>query len=303
MTVTEPVQNIAAAVPTALDQTSIPIKDLLHSANAGMIIHRTGQLEYEFSAEGRQWSVDLLDHINKAQFGVCTTFAYEEVFGVRDRLHWLIQMKAPNDYSKLLDMVEHDDKYLDIASSEDRLPEAKGGGNWERMFTYGSLKERILLGQHGLTQDDHSHKDTGTFVPPAGSQLTQPVEEQLNSANAGAIVMRSAEVLYEFREEGRQFAFNWQGHVNRELSGRVTSMLYEETFGQQDRIHWLIHLRTMEDYRALAEFDRSTNTVAEVYGAERVHASKGGGKWDRLFRPTSIQDKLLIPHQRTTPLT
>jgi hypothetical protein len=54
MTVTEPVPSIASAVPTALDQTSIPIEDLLHSANAGMIIHRTGQLEYAFSAEGRQ---------------------------------------------------------------------------------------------------------------------------------------------------------------------------------------------------------------------------------------------------------
>ncbi|MFE7712675.1 DUF6039 family protein [Streptomyces sp. NPDC057486] len=302
MTVTEPTPSVTGPTPTALDQTSLPIEELLHSANAGMIIHRTGQLAYEFSTEGRQWSVDLLDHINKAQLGVCTTFCYEEVFGTRDRLHWLIQMKAPNDYSKLLDMVEHDDKYLDIATNEDRLPEAKGGGNWERMFTYGSLQERIMLGQHGLIHEDHSHEDTGTFVPPAGAQLSQPAELQLNSANAGAIVMRSAEVLYEFREEGRQFAFNWQGHVNRELAGRVTSLLYEETFGQQDRIHWLIHLRTLEDYRALAEFDRSSRTAEEVYGAERLHPSKGGGKWDRLFRPASIKDTLLIPHQRTTPL-
>lgn len=300
MTVTESVPKAGAYPATASGQTSIPIEDLLQSANAGMIIHRTGQLEYEFATEGRDWSVDLLEHINKAQLSVCTTFAYEEVFGIRERLHWLIHMKSPNDYSKLLDMVEHDNKYLDIASS-DRLPAAKGGGNWERMFTYGSLRERILLGQHGLTpDDDHEHADT--FVPPAGRQVRQPEESQLNSANAGAIIMRSAEVLYEFREEGRQFAFSWQGYVNRELSGQVTSMLYEETFGQQDRIHWLIHLRTLDDYAALARLDRAKSTFTEVYAAERLHSSKGGGKWDRLFRPASILDTLLIPHVRSMPL-
>jgi hypothetical protein len=79
MTVTEPTPSVTGPTPTALDQTSLPIEELLHSANAGMIIHRTGRLAYEFSTEGRQWSVDLLDHISKAQLGVCTTFCYEEV--------------------------------------------------------------------------------------------------------------------------------------------------------------------------------------------------------------------------------
>jgi hypothetical protein len=211
-------------------------------------------------------------------------------------------MKAPNDYARLLDMVEHDKKYLDIATS-DRLPEASGGGNWERMFTYGSLQERILLGQHGLLVDEDEHEDPeDTFVPSAGRQLTQPQEVRLNSANAGAIVLRTSEVLYQYREEGRQFAFSWQGYVNRELAGRVTAMLYEETFGQQDRIHHLIHLRSLEDYAALSALERSEKAHDELYAAERLHPSKGGGKWDRLFRPESIRDTLLIPHVRTTPL-
>jgi len=299
MTVAE--ETAVAPPPRAQDQTSLPPEKLLHSGNSGMIIYRTGQLDYAFAQEGRGFSVDLLRYINENQAGVATTFCYEEVFGTRDRMHWLIHMRSPNEYQKLLEMVDHDERFQDI-SIVDRLPQ-KGHGNWERMFAPGSLQERILVPQHGL----HHHHDgedgageeaqTGNFVPAARNQTAQPFDVQLNSANAGAIVLRTADVKYEYRKEGRLFGFDWQEYVNRRLAGQATILLFEQTFGRQDRIHWLIHLRELSDYRALTELDRSPEAAEQIFRKQRVHESKGGGTWEGLFVPASIHDTLLLPQR------
>ncbi|MEV0593896.1 DUF6039 family protein [Nonomuraea cavernae] len=270
-------------------QTTLPPDQLLHSGNAGLIIHRVGMLEYGMAREGRDFSVDLLDYMNRAQAGVATTFCYEEVFGVRERLHWFVHMKSPEKYSKLLDMVDHDEAFQQI-SLKDRLPK-KGGGNWEKMFVYGSLRETIMCPQHGFTDDVHDVP--GTFVPPATHQTTQ--KEQLNSATAGAIVLRSADVRYELREEGRQFLYDWSQYVNNSLEGRATAYIYEQTWGQQDRVHALIHLRELDDYQAVQEVDRGDGMRKEVYDVERVPERHGGGQWDRLFVPASINDVLMVP--------
>lgn len=277
-----------------MNQASLSPEQLLHSGNAGMIIHRVGMLDYGMAREGRDFSVDLLGYMNQAQVGVATTFCYEEMFGVRDRLHWLVHLKSPDQYGKLLEMVDHDSDYEDI-SVKDRLSEDRGGGNWEKMFLYGSLRETVLVAQHGLTHAE-DHDDLDTFVPPARHQSAQPATSQLNSANAGAIVLRTADVRYEYRKQGRQFVFDWQSFVNDALPSRVTAYLYEQTWGRQDRIHCLIHLRSIEDYQAVAELDRGAEIREAVYDVERVPATKGGGTWDRLFVPGSMNDVLMVPH-------
>jgi hypothetical protein len=283
----------------AQQQTGLAPEQLLHSGNAGMIIYRVGQLEYEYAREGRAYSVDLLKYVNDNQVGVATTFAYEEVFGVRDRMHWLIHMRSPNEYGKLLEMVDHDEKFQDI-SVVDRLPE-KGHGNWEKMFTPRSFAERILVPQHGLhLRHDEAEGDAAeaeNFAPSARHQSTQPFDLQLNSANAGAMVLREADVKYEYRKEGRLFGFDWQEYVNRELAGRVTILLYEETFGRQDHIYWLIHLRGLDDWQALADLERTDGIQKEIYAKPRLHESKGGGTWEQLFVSTSIRDTLMLPHR------
>lgn len=283
----------------AQQQTGLAPEQLLHSGNAGMIIYRVGQLEYEYAREGRAYSVDLLKYVNDNQVGVATTFAYEEVFGVRDRMHWLIHMRSPNEYGKLLEMVDHDEKFQDI-SVVDRLPE-KGHGNWEKMFTPRSFAERILVPQHGLhLRHDEAEGDSAeaeNFAPSARHQSAQPFDLQLNSANAGAMVLREADVKYEYRKEGRLFGFDWQEYVNRELAGRVTVLLYEETFGRQDHIYWLIHLRGLDDWQALADLERTDGIQKEIYAKPRLHESKGGGTWEQLFVSTSIRDTLMLPHR------
>lgn len=292
-----------APIGQAQQQTGLPPEQLLHSGNAGMIIYRVGQLEYEFAREGRGYSVDLLKYVNDNQVGIATTFAYEEVFGVRDRMHWLIHMRSPNQYGELLEMVDHDEKFQDI-SVLDRLPE-KGHGNWEKMFTPRSFAERILVPQHGLhlrhdeaeTEGDGHATEAQNFAPSARHQSAQPFDVQLNSANAGAMVLREADVKYEYRKEGRLFGFDWQEYVNRELAGRVTILLYEETFGRQDHIYWLIHLRSLDDWQALADLERTDGIQKEIYAKPRLHESKGGGTWDQLFVSTSIRDTLMVPHR------
>ncbi|MGW4463797.1 DUF6039 family protein [Micromonospora sp. NPDC004704] len=277
----------------ALNQSSLPLERVLHSLNSGFILHRVGQLAYEFAAEGRRFSVDLLQYINTSQEGVATSFAFEETFGARDRMHWFIHLKSPQDYRILLNMVDRDLEFRRI-SDEDRLPH-KGGGNWDRMFIHRSLHEDVLVPQHGMAEEGDDHEEPATFVPPASSQLNQAPELQLNSATAGAIVMRTSDVKYEYREEGRMYAAHWQHFVNERLAGKVTATLYEQTWGQQDHLFQLIHLRSPEDHQALAELERSKEMATEVFGRRRLHESKGGGAWDRLFIEASIRDTLLLP--------
>ncbi|SNT11783.1 hypothetical protein SAMN05216276_102539 [Streptosporangium subroseum] len=42
--------------------------------------------------------------------------------------------------------------------------------------------------------------------------------------------------------------------------------------------------------------DRGEGMQKEVYDRERAPQSKGGGAWDRLFIPISINDVLMVPH-------
>lgn len=294
MTTTEDARP-ATGVSTAQGQTPLPLERLLHSANCGLLIHRVGMFEYDMAHEGRQFSVDLLGYMNEAQAGIATTFAYKEVFGVRERMHWLIHLKSPDQYGKLLEMVENDRAYRRISEADDRIAEEKGGGNWERMFVPGSLQEQVLVPQHGYSEEH----PPDTFVPPAAGQTSQPPELRLNSATAGAIVLKTADVKYELREEGRAFLYAWAQEVNRELAGRATALVYEQTWGRQDRVHCLVHLRTQEDYTAVVEIDRGERMAVEVYGKDWVPVRKGGGGWGGMFVPASMTDLLLLPAAAT----
>ena len=81
-TLAMPTQSGDPVVPTAQQQASVPLDRLMHSGNSGLIVHRSGQLLYDFAAEGRNFSVDLLSYLNDSQAGVISTYLYEEVFGV-----------------------------------------------------------------------------------------------------------------------------------------------------------------------------------------------------------------------------
>lgn len=281
----------------AFHQTSVPMDELLNSAGAGFLIHRVGQLRNEFREEGLSFSADLVDLINKAQVGYVSIFAFEELFGTRNRLHWLLHLKQPNDYQRMLDMVDHSKKWEEV-STGDRLP-TKGGGNWERMFVEGSMSETIICPQHGLSHHEGAEEDEplDTFQPPAQYQSRLAPDKLLHSVNSALTVHRRLQVRYAMREEARKFWFDWAGHVSEAMAGRATAFLYEEMWGQQDRLHLLIHLSSMDAYHELMALDETDPELRRLLTSPAVGPAKGGGNWHETVLDGSMTDTLWAPLQ------
>nr|WP_272921375.1 DUF6039 family protein [Streptomyces sp. SID161] len=266
----------------------------LHSANSGFTVHRTGQLEYGFAAEGGEFGADLVRYLNNAQGDVMGAYLYKEVLGAKDKLHWFVHLKSPHDYQRLLTMVDHDRDYQDI-STLDRLP-GKGGGNWERMFLPGTFSERILCPQHGVGHPPEGAVDPSEmFTDPAVYQTSQPESVQLTTASAGAVVLRTAKARYALRDQARYYGVEWSEYVNTRLPGEVTAFLYEEIFGRQDTLHWLVHLRSLDAYEKIESL-AGDPAYQELQGKKRVPDQYGGGGWADLFVPGSIQDTVLVPY-------
>ena len=277
----------------AQQQISTPAEETLHSANAGLLVHRVGRIRNEFRSEAREFARMLQIAFNKLLHPNATTFLYEELFGDDAAFHWLVHMKAPNDYAGFIRGSDHDAGVRQTVE-EDRLPK-KGGGNWERMFEEGSFREKVMCPQHGIVRVEDKSALAGLFVPPARFQTATPLDKLLHSGNAGVIIQRSAQIRYEFREEGRHFAHEWQEYVNRKFSGDVTILLYEEIWGQQDRIYWMMHLRSFEAYAKILALAEQDDDYRQLFVKERA-SHKGKGTWARMFVDCGMRDTVLVPH-------
>jgi Family of unknown function (DUF6039) len=131
------------ALPGARHQTDQPDEALLHSANAGIVMHRSGQMVYDLRSEARQFGREVAESINKNLAGECTVFVFEEAFGSADRLHWLIHLKDLTTYMRLLQLHVRNEEVRDIYFRQRIAPE-KGGGTWARMFVEGSMADIAL---------------------------------------------------------------------------------------------------------------------------------------------------------------
>jgi hypothetical protein len=98
--------------PRALDQIEQPSDLVLHSANAGIVIHRVAQIGYGVRAQARRYAWDLAAAANRQLAGDVTVFVYEEAFGATDRLHWLLHLKDLTSYRRLLEL----DQLMDDAN-------------------------------------------------------------------------------------------------------------------------------------------------------------------------------------------
>ncbi|HEX6967239.1 MAG TPA: DUF6039 family protein [Micromonosporaceae bacterium] len=276
-------------------QSPVPLDEVLHSANAGFIVHRSAQICNEFREEGLHFAAQMVELINPVAVGAVSVFLYEELFGTHNRLHWMLHLKQPNDYSRLLDMVDHDQKWREVADM-DRLP-TKGGGGWDRIFVEGTIAETVMCPQHGLGHGDDHHHDT--FQPAAMYQTALPPERLLHSANSAVTVHRTYQARYGVREEARLFLYEWAGYVNESLDGRATAFLYEEMWGRQDRLHLLIHLSSLEAYGRLLDLVDHDAGMHDLLGRQWVPTFKGGGGWQRLFIDGSIAETVLVPRHRS----
>jgi hypothetical protein len=208
----------------------------------------------------------------------------------------MLYLRQPNDYGRLLDLVDHDKKWREIADL-DRLP-TRGGGGWERMFVEGSIQEAVICPQHGLGHPDDDAEDT--FQPAARYQCTLPFERLLHSGNAALTVHRVGQAAYALREEARLFAYEWAGRVNTALDGRATAFIYEEMWGRQDRIHTLIHLHDLATYQELLTLPATDQPLRELLARDWVPKFKGGGGWEKLFLDGTVTDTLWRPRRATS---
>lgn len=295
-------------VPVAQKQTRLAPNLLLNSANAGVVIARRGQIKNLYRHEAREFARDVSDYINTAQAGVCTVFNYEETFGTQDRIYWLIHMKTLDDYVNLLEMGKEDKAFQDIFT-KDRISAEKGHGKWDKMFVDGSFHETVLTahhwGSHGTTFTKEARgakMEAASVLTPAEDQLAPAVqmgalkpEQALNSATAGAILLRSGQVKSEFRSEGREFARAVIDAINARQAGLATTFLYEEHFGRQDRIHWITHMRNLGDYHTVCQMGTADDSFRNVFLEDRIPSAKGGGDWSRMFVEGSMQETMLMP--------
>lgn len=278
----------AAIVPTAAAQTTLAPGEILHSANAGLIIHRTAQLKNEFRSGGREFAREVAEHVNRAQVGVATVFLYEEAFGVHDRIHWLIHLTGLTDYLTLISMAVNDESFRNLFVRE-RIPAEKGGGDWSRMFPDGSVRERVLVPLRRETSGGRS--GNGSFPMPALRQTSLQPGDLLHSANAGLVIQRTGIARYEHRDHARELALDLAEHVNREQAGIATVFVYEEMFGVQDRLTWLIHVRSLAAYEPFLAFWSDDEGLAGILERDRP---PGGGGW-RMFLDGSLSETVLIP--------
>jgi hypothetical protein len=135
-------------VPTALGQTTQGESELLHSGNCGILMHRTGELHYEYRAEGRQFARALAESWNTSLAGEATIFLYEEVFGLSDRIHWFIHLRSLVGYYHLMGLRARVDPAARELFTKQWVPAEKGGGGWEKLFVQSTLRDMALTPQH-----------------------------------------------------------------------------------------------------------------------------------------------------------
>jgi hypothetical protein len=133
-----------AVVPPAQHQVETAPENTLNSVTAGAIIHRSGQLRYEFRGEGRQFARDVAAAINSKYGGDVVVFLYEEAFGPADRIHWLIHLRCLSTYYALIDGHAWATEADREVYSRQRVAPEKGGGDWSRLFVEAGLRDVVL---------------------------------------------------------------------------------------------------------------------------------------------------------------
>lgn len=266
---------------------------VLHTANAGLVVHRSAQIASGMSSAARRACATLIKRFNAEHPGVASACAYEEMFGVQDRLHWLIHLRSLEDYATT-PRFGSDDGWFVPGSMRDTVMQP------HRWGMHGTLTDTMV---ESITNDPASGPNVAGpdgplfVVTPAAAQTAQQPNEILHSINSGMILRRTADFDYSYRDEARVFARTIAENVNIAAAGQASAFLYEEDFGRMDRVHWLIHLRSVSVYYLLMGLDARTEPDAPraSYLRDWIDLSKGGGGWDRMLVQGSVRDLALLP--------
>jgi hypothetical protein len=298
----------AHAIPVAGQQTSVPADKLLHSANAGVIIDRIARIRNGQGSRARAAVRELTEYVNTTFIGHASAFVYEETFGARDLLHILVHLRSFGDYEPLLRSAG------DGADFRGGVLGGQGRADlWNDMFAEGSVHDLVMQphrwGMHGSLTDEMV-RDPGVSpiapdggpvprfdVTPAQAQTSLPAEQLLHTANSAIVIRRTADFDYQFRAEARVFARTIAETVNLNMAGLATVLFYEEDFGRMDRVHWYIHLKSLDVYYLLMGLDARVDPGAPraSYIQDWISPDKGGGSWEKMLIQGSVRDLALTP--------
>jgi len=132
--------------------------------------------------------------------------------------------------------------------------------------------------------------------PTAQEQFEIPANELMNSLNSGAVIVRTAQLKSKYRVEGRAFAQGLAQVSNRELLGIATSAVYEEPFGVQDRLTWLVHMRDLNNFNEIASSCSTPEAFEQLQQFTRVGGVEIDVGWEDMFVDGSFTDRLIVPH-------
>lgn len=277
------------------DQNRQAFSGSLHSANAGVVVEVVAQVRQGRGAEALRLLRDTAAYFVDEEFRErVSVLGFQEV-GVPDRLRVLLHLSSMNDYDQLHALVAREGGLRQLFGG------IAGGLPWDSLFVDGSIQSTIMLPQfrrmYGAADAVAEIKNGQPMkgLPPAYHQFTFPLGEIIHSGNAGLVIRRSAQLKYEFRSEGRQFAREVVDSINSKARGEATCFLFEEAFGAADRLHWLIHLKTIGSYYPLIQMHAVDPEVRDLYFRETLPASRGGGNWSRMFVEGSMVDRAYVP--------
>lgn len=128
----------------------------------------------------------------------------------------------------------------------------------------------------------------------ARQQTSVPAESLLTSANAGVIVERTADIRRGYGTRARASVREACERLNTGFIGHASALVFEETFGSRDRLHIVLHLRSLDDYEMLLHAGESDADIRNgVFGSH----GRDADLWDTMFVEGSIRDLVMQPHR------
>ncbi|MFB7668633.1 DUF6039 family protein [Kitasatospora sp. NPDC056138] len=146
-----------------------------------------------------------------------------------------------------------------------------------------------------MTDQPRPHTAPGAVPLPASHQSPVPADKLLHSGNAGFIIARSAQLKYEHREDGRKLFADVIGYMNQADVNGASFFFYEEAFGVQDRIHWLIHWKSPNDYALSLHMVDHDEKMIDLLESDRVVDDDGSGAWGRAVVEGTVEERILVP--------
>lgn len=295
---TEEQLDLLSYLPPATKQTSVAKSELMHSGNAGVIIMRSGQVTNLFRNEARECALEVCEHTNKTQKGFISSYIYEETYGQQDRIYWFIHLRSLSDYMRFHRLANVDPAFGEIFM-RNRAPHMEGGATWIDMFPEATFQETVIVPHRWGASGTATPQSSDTNLTLAQQQTSQTESDIFHSANSRMVLTRSATAKSQHRSSARVFARAYADYVNCEFSGKATCFVYEEHFGDAERLHWHLNFEKYEDYEEFVEFsalDQGLKTLhSEKWSIDNEAAQSGLS----LFEEGSLKELLVCPQHPT----